>query len=793
MEFRGIKLAIRKLVKDSNHTLINLIGLTASVSFSFLIFLYVIDQTSFDEHIPDAENVYRIAADFRISGHQDIYSNTPRPMGVTLVEEFPSILASTKIMGYNGLQNHSGYLKYNENTIQSDHFFAADSNFLKVFNIPLLKDNPRALHNPNTAIISETLARKLFREEEAVGKSITLENQSNVLITGVFRDLPNATYLPFEIIVSYTTFFSQAKSEIWWYGGHVFTYIRTTDSFDPNEVFDQWDSFFKKYMKQTFDQLNGSASIIFQPLLDLYLTEEFIWEPYPHGSITNIRIFTVIGIFLLLVAGFNYTNLSISYAFRRQAEMRTRKIIGATQSQIIQQSFLESTIISLLVGLLSISLVGTLLPLFNQFTRQSSPINLLSEPAYLLVILGLSILLTTLASIYPSFKTAAMANQKNPSGNLIIRKVFVTGQLTIAIALITCTIIVINQLSYVKNMDVGFDKENLIAVHLRDQTVRKDLDAFQNELSGIPGITNSTNIDETPKSGPNEFTYQMQNKSGDYISNPSQTLETGQNFLSTMGLELIAGRSFKTEDDEYKGVIINEFLTEKMGYQPGEVIGVRIKFGENDKINRKVIGVVKDFKLGSAQEPKQAMTIGYRERGSRYLMIRLNDLNQQKTIEEIKSLWANFGSTLPFQFTFISDEFEDLLVTENRLFELLVIGSILIIFISCLGLVGLASHTVAKRTKEIGIRKVLGARSYQLYILLQKDFLKTFIVAFIVGSVLASYVGHIWLASFSYRINIDISPFAVSALVSLSIVLLTLSFHSFQVIRANPVESLRDE
>ncbi len=788
-----MKLAIRKLIKDSSHTLINLIGLTTSVSFSFLIFLYVTEQSSFDEHIPDAENIYRIASDFRLNGHQDVYSNAPRPMGKTLVEEFPSILAATKIIGYNGLQNHSGYLRYNENFIRSDHFFAADSNFLSVFNIPLLKDNVRALHNPNTAIISEALAGKLFGKEEAVGKSITLENQAEVLITAVFEDLPNATYLPFEIVVSYSTFFGQANSEIWWYGGHVFTYIRTVDSFDPKEISDQWDGFFNKYMKKTFDQLNGTASIIFQPLQDLHLSPEFIWEPYPHGSKTNIQIFTVIGIFLLLVAGFNYTNLSISHAFRRKEEMRTKKILGATKGQIIKQSLLEAIITSLLVGLLSISLVGTLLPLFNQFTYQSKPINLLSEPVYLLIIISISVLLTTLASIYPSFKSAALADQENPTGNLILRKAFVAGQLTIAIALIAGTIIVIDQLSYLRNMDVGFDKENLIAIHIRDKTARKNLITFQNRIAQMPGVVNSTSIDETPKSGTNEFTYQIQDKSGQFVSNPSQTLQVGFDFLTTMNIELIAGRRFKQEDDQYKGVIINEFLTSKMGYQPEEVIGTRIRFGKNDEIDRKVIGVVNDFRMGSAHEAKQAMTIGHNESGSRYLIIRLNNLNQQKTISQIKSLWSNNGSALPFQFTFVSDEFDDLLLTESRLFELLAMGSILIIFISCLGLIGLAAHMVAKRTKEIGIRKVVGARSYQLYILLQKDFLKTFAVALVIGSLLALYIGKIWLANFSFSINLGVEPFIVSALISFSIIILTLSFHTFKVIRANPVESLRNE
>lgn len=792
MELRGLKLAIRNLIKDSNHTMINVIGLTLSISFSFLIFHFVKDQVNYDAHLPNAENIYRISSNFRLNGHQDIYSNTPRPMGKTLVDEFPSILAATKFMGYNGLQNHRGYIWYNENYVQSEHLYAADSNFLTVFELLLIEGDKSALHHPNQAIISESFARKLFGNETALGKVLKLENQSNVQVTGVFKDLPNASYIPFEVLVSYTTFFRSADSEKWWYGGHVYTYIKTTQKFRSEDVHRQWDSFFTKYMKSTFDQLNGTATIIIQPLLEIYLSKEFIWEPYPHSDFTNIRIFTSIGIFLLIVAGFNYTNLSLSHLYYRQEEMRTKRILGASKIQLVKQNFSEAILVALLVALLSVSLLGTILPAFDAFTNRRQPLELITL-SNLVIIFGLSFFITLLFSIYPSIKMAARANNGNEVPQIGIRKFFVIGQLALAMVVITCTIIVINQLAHVKNMNPGFEKDNLMLVFIRDREVKRNLDAFQNEIDQLAGIVSTSRVDETPGSGANEFTYQMQNTEGEYVSTPSQTLEVGLNFIATMGIKLIAGRVFETQDDEYRGLIINEFLAQKIGIEPQEIIGTKVKFGLGDESERSIIGVVKDFRIGSAQEPDQAMTLGYRKLSSQYILARLPAENQQEVIDQMKALWASQNSTLPFQYTLVTDEFDSLLKAEDRLFKLLMVGSVLIIFIACLGLIGLVSQTIARRTKEIGIRKVVGAGSFHLYMLLQKEYMKTFLISFVLGSIAAWYIGGKWLEAYSYRIEINFLPFLIAGAISLIIVLITLSFHTINVIKSNPIDSLRDE
>ena len=343
-------------------------------------------QLSYDKHLANADQIFRVSSDFVINGHRDIYANAPRPMGYTLQQEFPPVLAATKITGYNGLTTHTGYLQSGDKQILCEHLFAADSNFLKVFEIPMVSGGEDALRHANTAVISETLAMKLFNSTDVIGKQMELEDQSIVEITGVFQDHPQATYFKYEALVSYTTFFKSEQSEIWWYGGHVMTYLRTIPGFQPSDIYTNWDPFFRKYMKPTFDQLNGTANIILQPLTEIHLWEPYIWEPYPHGNLEELIIFGSIGLFLLLVACFNYTNLTLSQSCQRRSEVGIRKVLGANRTQLIRYRVLESLVIGWFASLLAISLLYAFNPVIEYLDSGVAPIDFLHQPFSILII-----------------------------------------------------------------------------------------------------------------------------------------------------------------------------------------------------------------------------------------------------------------------------------------------------------------------------------------------------------------------------------------------------------------------
>lgn len=798
MLLKELKIVFRKLQRDINHTLINLIGLTIGISFSFLIYDFLRIQLSYDQHIDHADQIYRVSSDFVINGHRDIYANTPRPMAPTLQEEFPGVVAATKIAGYNGLTIHTGYLQTGEKQILSERLFAADSNFLKVFEIPMVSGGSDALKHPKTAIVSETMAMKLFNSLDVIGETMVLENQSEVEITGVFKDHQQPTYLDFEVLVSYTTFFNNKQGEIWWYGSHVMTYIRTVPEFHPNDIYRNWDPFFTKHMKPTFDELNGTAKIIIQPLKELYLWEPYIWEPFPHGNKGELIIFASIGVFLLLVGCFNYMNLTLSQSYQRQKEVGIKKVLGANIAQLIKHRVIESLIIGWSASLLAISLLSAFNPVVTNVASDIAPIEFLERPISILIVFGIGTVCGLLSSVYPAmvesrFRWSRLKKESPKKGHLAIRKLFVLGQQMIAVVLIGGTLVVVDQINYVKDRDLGFEPANLVIIPVKERQLWKNIDAFTNDLRQESGIESFTMMDESPKTGLNEFTYMIQNAAGEFISNPSQTIGITEDFIETTKLELLAGRRLSKRDDDYTGVIINRFLAEKMGYTPEESIGARLKFGVSDEVERKVIGVVENFSMSSALVPQQAMTLGYSKATVRLILARISESNFQETLARIDEIAQNHGANLPFSYNLFQSEMNDMLKSEHRLYQLLILGSFLIIFIACLGLLGLIAHTANRRTKEIGMRKVLGADMPDLLWVLVREFVYTYCWAFLIGAAIAWFFTTNWLDEYAYRVSFNWGNLAIAGIAGLLIVLLTLTVNTLRVIQANPVQSLRYE
>lgn len=805
MKFNLLKIAIRNLLKDRVYTFINVLGLTLGVSFAFLIFLYVAHELSYDKHISEAENVYRVAADFTLDDHQDIYSNVPRPMGEALVREYPGIKASVRLFGYNGLQVHEGLLwNEQEDYIITKNAFLADSTYFKVFRMPLLEgDTATALNHANSIVVSKSIAQKLYGTESALGKRVGLEEGKEAIITGVFDDSNKPTHLPLDVIISYRTYFSAADDFDSWYGAHVYTYIRTTSTFKPADVNNHWQAFFDKYMKSTFDELNGTAEIILQPLTSLHLASEYIWEPYAHGSHQNVQVFAVVGIFLLLVAGFNYMNLALSRSLSRAKEVGVRKALGASRYSLAVQFIVESISTSLIASLIAIAFTKAILPVFNQLTGEQLTLNFLTDPLMIGGILLIGICIGFISGIYPAFHLSSLEAahvlkgvHTSPSqGNLSIRKALVMAQQVISVSLIISTLVVIDQVNYVRKTDLGFDKDNLVLIDLRDETVRSSIKKFEQDLLSIPGVENVTRMNDVPLSGINEFSFMVEKASGEFESVPTQIIEVSDNYLETLDIELLAGRTFVEADSGYRSILINAYQAKYLGYETLEdAVGARFKFpGENDEEQRTIIGVVNNFRMVSASEALKSLAITYYNGGRRFMGIRVSPQSQSETLAAIGKMWESYGATYPFQYTFMDEQLDSLLGKEDRLYKLMVFGSVLIILVSCLGLFGLISFTALQRSKEIGIRKVLGASHLTLYFTLVKDFMVLLAMAFAVSVAISWYFGNNWLQNFVLRTDFDWLNPLIAAIATLLITMLTLSYHAQKVIRANPVDSLKEE
>jgi putative ABC transport system permease protein len=802
MKFNFIKVAFRNMLKDRAYTFINIIGLTLGISFSFLIFLYVSYELSFDQHIDESENVYRLAADFTLDGHKDVYSNVPRPLGSALVREYPGIIASVRLLGYSGLQVHEGIIwNEKEDYISVKNAFVVDSSFFKVFRLPLIEgDSSTALMEPNSIVISKSTAEKIFGNEPALGKSLKLQEEQEAIVTGVFDDIDKPTYLPFDALISYSTYFEPTLAMDQWYGAHIYTYVRTTSAFSPKDVNGHWQPFYEKYMKETFDVLNGHAEIIFQPLTSIHLAPELIWEPYAHGSEQNVYVFIVVGVFLLIVACFNYTNLALSKSLSRAKEVGVRKALGASRQSLSMQFISESVLTASIASLISISFIVAILPTFNQLVGQELSLNFIERPLTLIIILGIGVIVGIISGVYPAFHISSLeaaavlkgAPTDKGSSNLSVRKGLVMFQQAISLSLIICTLVVIDQVVFVRQRDIGFDKENLVVVELKDEAIRSKIKVFQQDVSNLPGVENVTRMNETPINGLNEFSYMVEKANGEFESLPAQLLQVSDNYLETTGIELIAGRTFIEADSNFNSVLINEYQANYLGYTAEEAVGARFKFPE-DTEQRSIIGVVNNFFMGSATEPLKNLTILYYNGGRRYMCIRISPQNQAEVIENISELWNSYEPTYPFQYSFMDEQLDSFLGKEDRLFNLLIFGSILIIFVSCLGLFGLVSYTALQKTKEIGIRKVLGANSFTLYYALIKDFIALFAIALVIASTVSWYFGNAWLDNFTFRTDFNWANIFMAAVASVVITLLTLSYHAQKVITANPVDSLKEQ
>ena len=802
MKFNFIKVAFRNMLKDRAYSFINILGLTLGISFSFLIFLYVSYELSFDEHIDESENVYRLAADFTLDGHRDVYSNVPRPMGAALVREYPGIISSARLFGYSGLQVHEGLLwNKDEDHVNASNAYVVDSSIFEVFRLPLIAgDSSTALNEPNTIVLSESMAKKLFGDEPALGQRLKLQEEQEAVVTGVFKDMDKPTYLPFDVLISYNTYFDHEYGINQWYGAHIYTYVRTTSTFRPSDVSGNWQPFYEKYMKETFDVLNGEAKIIFQPLTSIHLAPEYIWEPNAHGSLQNVYVFIIVGAFLLIVACFNYTNLALSKSLSRAKEVGVRKALGASRQSLSVQFISESVVTALIAAIISISFIIAILPTFNQLVGQELTINFIENPMALFIIISIGIVVGIISGVYPAFHISSLeaaqvlkgSQTDKGSGNLSVRRGLVMFQQAISLSLIICTLVVIDQVVFVRQRDIGFDKENLVLVELKDETIRSKIKVFQQDVSNLSGVENVTRMNETPMSGLNEFSYMVEKANGEFESLPAQLLEVSDNYLETLGIELIAGRTFTEADSTYNSVLINEYQANYLGYSPEEAVGARFKFPD-DTENRSIIGVVNNFSMGSATDPLKNLTMLYYNGGRRYMGIRISPKNQSEVIERISELWNSYEPTYPFEYTFMDEQLDSFLGKEDRLYNLLVFGSILIIFVSCLGLFGLISYTALQRTKEIGIRKVLGATSFTLYYALIKDFITLSAIAFVIAAGASWYFGNAWLDNFAFRAEFNWVNIVIAAMASIVITLLTLSYHAQKVIKANPVDSLKEQ
>ena len=802
--------AIRNISRQKFYSILNILGLAVGITCCLLIILYIQTELSYDKFYDNADRIYRLNNENNMGGKIDKYCNAPRPISPTMKEIYPEILEITRVCGVNGLYTHKANLYYEENTVVTDQIFAVDSTFFDVFSNEFIEGNvEEAFSQQNAIIISESLAKRIFGDEYPYQKIISIENAFDLVVTAVIKDLPGRTHFSYEALVPWVGAYRQGEENVW-YGWQVYHYFLLADGTDPENLESKFPEFYETYMKETYDRINGHSTLSLQSIKSIRLHSDLVWEMYPNGDIIYIYVFSIIAVFLLLIACINYMNLATARSARRSREVGLRKIFGSNQGSLIQQFLLESILMAIGAAAISLVLVELLLPMFNDITSLNVEMNPITHPEYLIGTLLLGIIVGFLAGIYPAFflshfqpvHTLKSETVKGTKGALF-RKILIIIQFTISIAMIIGTLIVIKQLMYSKNKDLGFNKENLMAISVQNRQVEQQMQSLKQELLSHQNIVSAAASFNIPGTTFNRSPVRAETNEGDIQQMSCQFMQIDFDYIDTMEMEIMEGRNFSRdiENTWIQSVIVNEAAVRKFGWN--EPLGKRVvvytdSLGNDNFAN--IIGVVKDFHANSMRQEIHPVLVWlitddmqFRYRENLRIFVRMKSENYRETIDYISEVWNRFCPEEPIRFVFVDDQLNQLYLAEEKLIVLFSYFTFITIFIACLGLFGLAAFTAEQRTKEIGVRKVMGASVLQIISLLTKDFTKLVLLSCLIACPLAYLVMSKWLQNFAYRTNISLWIFLTSGGLALVIALVTVSLQTLNSANSNPVDALKYE
>jgi len=800
------KIAVRNLRRSKAFTAINITGLALGIATCLLIVLYIQYELSYDRWNAKSDRIVRVSLRGKMQVGELNEASIMPPVGATLQKDFPEIEDATRI-----LQGGSPRITYGDKTFREDALALVDSNFFRVFSIPLLKGDARtALVKPYSVVVSSAVAKRYFGHEDPIGKVLQLKDQKAVAtVTGLFDEIPANTQFHFGVLMSMSSN-PEARSDTW-LNGNYYTYLVLPKNYDykkleaklPQEVDKYVGPQLKKGIGITMDEFKktgNSLNLYLEPLTSIHLHSETTNDLEPHGNMQYIYIFGVVALFMLLIACINFMNLSTAGASKRAREVGVRKVMGSVKGQLVRQFLLESLLLTIIALTLALALVRLALPFFNQLVGKQLTLNLVSNPWILPGLILFGLVTGLLAGSYPAFFLSSfnpvtvlkgkLTSGKKSSG---VRSGLVVFQFCISIALMIGTLVVYKQLSYIRNKNLGYNKEQVLVVE-QAYWLGDNRNIFLQHLREDPRVVSVSSSGYLPagySNNNNFFTY-SDNNTSQMIKGVQYVVD--ENYIPTLGMQMALGRNFSKDYlSDSLGIIINQAAVRSYGWKDNP-IGHTIVHREDGGVNMvyHVVGVVKDFNFRSLHEQitPLAMTLGPDYNN---IIVRTNTKDVAGLVSSVQRYWDAATKESAFTYSFLDQRFDNTYKAEQNIGLILGIFAGLTIFVACLGLFGLATFTAAQRFKEIGIRKVLGADVTGLVALLSKDFLKLVGIAIVIAGPAAWWVMNWWLQDFSYRTTISWWIFGAAALLSLLIALLTISSQAIRAATANPVKSLRTE
>lgn len=804
-----IKTAIRSLRKNKGFTTINILGLALGLATCLLIVLYVADELSYDRYNDKAGRIYRVNEDLKLGDNSVKYAVCMAPLAKTLTAEYPYVKNATRIKNAGTSHVKKGALNISENRIAF-----ADPSLFDVFTLPMINGNPAsALVEPNSVVITETTSKKYFNSTNVVGKTLLFNDNTLCKVTGVIKDVPQQSHFNFDFFISMSSFPDSRSTE--WLRSDYNTYVLLKDKSYAKQLEASFPALLEKFsgpqMKSElkmsiaeFEKRGSFFRLNLIPLTDIHLKSSISGELGSNGTKQYIYIFLLIAVFILLIACVNFMNLSTARSSNRAREVGVRKVLGSARKHLIAQFLTESVLVTVIATVLAFVVALFLLPLFNQLSGKELAINAASLSWIVPSLLFVALFVGILSGSYPAFYLSAFQPVDVLKGKLSagfkggrLRSFFVVFQFSISILLIIGTLVIYNQLNYIQTKNLGYNRNQVLVIKNVFE-LNNQAKLFKQKVKEIPGVINATMTGFLPTSGfKSTSIYYRDATLNEKTSMFPQSWQVDEDYVPTLDMKMATGRNFsKDMPTDSAGVVINQAAAKFLGFKdPVNSIIYRSMGSQHDMAHMKqyrILGVVKDFNFNSLHENVTPVILTLAEDNGG-LSIRVNTNNLTSLLAQITSVWKELNPNVQVNYSFMDQDFDATYRTEQRTGQLFIIFTTLAIVIACLGLFGLAAYAAEQRTKEIGIRKVLGASVTAIASMLSIDFVKLVGFSILIASPIAWYLMNKWLQDFAYRISIQWWVLVLAGAAALLIAIITVSFQSIKAAIANPVDSLKNE
>ncbi|MFC1724537.1 ABC transporter permease [candidate division KSB1 bacterium] len=800
-----LKIAIRNLNRQKGYSFINIAGFAVGLTCCFLILLFIRDELSYDRFHENADRIYRIAGTAKIGNLEETdFALTPAPMAETMIRDYPQISNAVRI--YKSIDVETP-VQYENNSFNEKRFLYADASVFEFFNFSLIEGDPETvLKEPYSVILTESASRKYFGSEDPIGKTLRVDNSDYYLITGIAKDVPENSHIHFDFLASLNTL--NRSGDPSWLNSQLYTYILFEKGASAADLEADFPNLVKKYVGpylkaasgmdiDEFFATGGKWENYLQPLSDIHLHSDMMFEIEANGDIKNVYIFSVIALVILLTACINFVNLSTARSSARSKEIGIKKTLGSSRKNLIFQFLAETIFLTLISFVIAVCLVKLLLPYFNEIAAKQLELNIAGMLKLLPFLTCAIVIIGALTGIYPafflsSFKPVSLIQRnfnKPFTGCSFMRSSLVVFQFITVSVLFIGTFVVYNQVEYIKSRKLGYNKDQLLVINIPESQIQ-NANILKENLVQHDKILSATVSDNVPGKDYGIEGFKVKEK-GDNVVHGLTRLSTDTDFLKTYELELLEGRFLSKEfPSDNNAIIINESAAKSLGleYPVGKIL---LNMGDESPVT--IIGLVKDFNFQSLHKTVGPLFIGLEYRPPRYISIKLRSENVEETLAYIKGKWGESMENMPFDYFFLDSYFDSLYRAEQSTMRIFTLFSILAVFIGCIGLSGLAAYTIEKRKKEMSIRKIVGASIQDNIVLLIKEYAKYLLIANVFAWPLAFYLMQKWLQNFAYKVSLGIFTFIISAVLTCLIAFVSICYQTVKAAMENPVDNLRTE